>query len=208
MRPSSVFRCLFLFSLAIPVWAQAPKTEPDVVIFNDGERLSGHLVSATSTNFTFQSDALGSITADWSKVKELHSSKSFAVIPKGVEFKRNADTSAIPEGTLAVADQKITVSPAAGEPKIVSVSDATNVVDAGAFEQALKHNGGFFQDWTGGVSGGALFRAGYAGCTHFQRRREPGAYRTAGKLAAPAQPHPNQLHHHLRSGEAAGPPPL
>ncbi len=157
MRHPFVIRCLFLFSLAISARAQSPEPEPDVVIFTDGECLSGHLVSATSANFTFQSDALGSITADWSKVKELHAAKSFAVIPKGVEFKRNADTSAIPEGTLAVADQKITVSPASGEPKIVAVSDATNVVETGAFEKALKHNGGFFHDWTGGVSGGASF---------------------------------------------------
>ncbi len=150
-----MLRCTLLFSLSLVAWAQAPKAEPDVVIFTDGERLSGHLIGANSANFTFQSDMLGSITADWSKVKELHSSKTFAVIPKGVEFKRNADVSAVPEGTVAVADQKITVTPAAGAPKTVAVADATNVVEDGAFKNALMHNPGFFHDWAGGVGAGA-----------------------------------------------------
>jgi hypothetical protein len=157
MRLSSALPCFFLLSLAISAWAQAPKPEPDVVIFTDGERLSGHLVGATATAFTFQSDMLGSITADWTKVRELHSSKAFAVIPKGVDFKRNADTTAIPKGALGVADQKITITPASGAPSTVAVADATNVVEGGAFEKAMTRHTGFFQDWAGGVGGGASF---------------------------------------------------
>lgn len=155
MGQSTILRCTLLLSLSLAAWAQAPKAEPDVVIFTDGERLSGHLVSATSSSFTFQSDMLGSITADWSKVKELHSSKTFAVIPKGVEFKRNANVSGVPEGTLTVADQKITVTPAGGAPKTVAMAEATNVVDDAAFKKALTRNPSFFEDWTGGLGAGA-----------------------------------------------------
>ena len=84
----------------------------DVMVFTDGERLVGKFLRSNGASATFKSDAIGEITVDWSKVKELQSSQAFAVVPKNVELKRNADTSKIPEGTIAVADQKITVTPA------------------------------------------------------------------------------------------------
>src|SRR5580692_984578 len=97
----------------------------DVMVFTDGERLVGKFVRSNGASATFKSDAIGEITVDWSKVKELQSSQAFAVIPKNVQLKRNADTSKIPEGTIAVADQKITVTPAAGQPvQTVAVADA------------------------------------------------------------------------------------
>src|ERR1035438_9849073 len=89
----------------------------DVMVFTDGERLLGKFVRSNGASAVFKSDAIGEITADWSKVKELQSSQAFAVIPKNVVLKRNADTSKIPEGTIAVADQKITVTPSAGQPQ-------------------------------------------------------------------------------------------
>src|ERR1035438_9812063 len=76
-----------------------------VMVFTDGERLLGKFVRSVHTTRVLKSDAIGEITVDWSKVKELQSSQAFAVIPKNVVLKRNADTSKIPEGTIAVADR-------------------------------------------------------------------------------------------------------
>jgi putative salt-induced outer membrane protein YdiY len=103
----------------------------------------------------FKSDALGEVTVDWSKVKELQSSQAFAVLPKNVKLKKNADTSKIPEGTIAVADQKITVTPTAGQTQIVAVAAADHVIDKTSFEKALRHNPGFLSDWAGTVTAGA-----------------------------------------------------
>src|SRR5580698_4820762 len=83
----------------------------DVIVFTDEERLVGKFVRSNGASAIFKSDAIGEITVAWSKVKELQSSQAFAVIPKNVKLKRNADTSNIPEGTIAVADHKITVTP-------------------------------------------------------------------------------------------------
>jgi hypothetical protein len=121
---------------------------PDTILFNSGERLSGHLVSATGATLVFASEALGNVTVPWSKVKELHTSGSFAVIPQGVEIKKNGDTSSIASGPLTVADQKIT-APAAAD-----VSATQNIVDTAAFQHAVTSREGFLHNWRGVVSGG------------------------------------------------------
>jgi hypothetical protein len=127
----------------------------DVMVFTDGERLMGKFVRSNGASAIFKSDAIGEITVPWSKVKELQSSQAFAVIPKNVKLKRNADTSTIPEGTIAVADQKITVTPAAGQTQTVAVADADHVIDKTTFEKELQHNPGFFSDFGGTVTAGA-----------------------------------------------------
>jgi hypothetical protein len=127
----------------------------DVLVFADGERLVGKLLRASGATATFKSDAIGEVTVDWSKVKELESKQSFAVLPKNVQLKRNSDISKIPEGTIAVADQKITVTPAVGAPQTVAVADADHLVDKATFDNAMQHNPGFFHDWGGTITGGA-----------------------------------------------------
>jgi hypothetical protein len=127
----------------------------DVLVFADGERLVGKLLRSNGVSATFKSDAVGELTVDLTKVKELQTKGAFAVIPKGVELKRGGDTSKIPEGAIAVADQKITVTPEGASPQTVAVADADRLVEKGAFDQALMHNPGFFSDWGGTVTAGA-----------------------------------------------------
>ena len=132
-----------------PLWAQ------DVLTFADGERLVGKLVRSNGASATFKSDAIGEVTVDWSKVKELETKEAFAVLPKNVVLKRHADTSKIPEGNLTVADQKITVTPASGPSQTVPVADADRLVEKGAFEAAVAHNPHFYSDWGGTITAGA-----------------------------------------------------
>lgn len=135
--------------------AQAPKPEPDTLELVDGERLLGHFEQSNGSSVKFKSDVLGELTIDWSKIRELHTSQKFAVLPKDLKLKKNADTSKIPEGNIAEADQKITVTPAAGSPQTVSVADTGNVIEQTTFENAVKHNPNFFSDWGGSVTAGA-----------------------------------------------------
>lgn len=135
--------------------AQAAKPEPDVLLLTDGERLVGHFEQSNGSSVKFKSDVLGSVTVDWKNVKELHTSEKFAVIPKNIELKRNADVSNIPQGTIAEADQKITVTPSGGAARTVNVADADHVVEETSFENAVHKNPSFFADWGGGVTAGA-----------------------------------------------------
>src|SRR5689334_24218451 len=97
MRYTHFAVILLLFGVAAPfrVYGQeagaATKAEPDVLILQDGEKLIGHLQSATSSSVVFKSDLAGAITLDWSKVKELHTSEKFAAVPKNVKLRGRED---------------------------------------------------------------------------------------------------------------------
>lgn len=133
--------------------AGQPKPEPDVLLFNDGERLTGHFVKSSGTALSFSSDALGDITVDWSKVKELQSTAKVAVIPKNVRLRKPGDSEAIPQGTLSVQGQQVHLS---GEPpRTIPVADTAQIVDQPGFQKALEHPPGFFEAWKGTVTVGA-----------------------------------------------------
>jgi hypothetical protein len=127
----------------------------DVLVFTDGERLVGKLLRSNGASATFKSDVIGEITVDWSKVGELRSSQTFAVVPKNVVLGRNADASKIPEGTIAVAGQKITVIPVAGQTQTAAVADTDHLIEKTTFDNELQHNPSFFSDWGGTVTAGA-----------------------------------------------------
>jgi hypothetical protein len=147
--------CVAGFLAVQLAFAQNPKPDPDVLLLVDGERLVGHFEQSSGASIKFKSDLVGEVTVDWSKVKELHTSEKFAVIPKNVELRRNSDTSKIPQGTIAAVDQTITVTPATGAPQTVNAADADHVVDETAFENAVHRNPNFFSDWGGAVTIGA-----------------------------------------------------
>lgn len=148
-------RISLLLALGIQsLWAQA-KPEPDVIVFADGERLAGQFERSNGTSITFKSDMIGEITVDWTKVREFQSSKVLAVIPKGVVLRRQGSTAAIPQGTVAVAEKNLVVTPQAGAPQPVPVANLDHVLPETVFENAITHNPGIFSDWAGTVTGGA-----------------------------------------------------
>lgn len=147
-------RCLcLLFATALCASAQAPaKPEPDTLILNDGEKLIGHLVRSTGGSVRFKSDAVGEVNVDWSKIKELHTSGQYAVIPKTAKLGRHPDTSTIPEGALNAADQKVAVGSAT-----LPVGDVGQVVDVATFNKDVKGSPSFLKDWHGTATLAASF---------------------------------------------------
>lgn len=135
---------------------EANKAGPDVLIFSDGEKLIGHLERADSSSVTFKSDMAGEITADWSKISELHSSQKFAVIPKGVKLTRHAEVSRVPQGTVSMTGQKLTVTTATpAAPQVIPVTNAAHVIDEATFQKNVVSSPGFFSGWAGTVAAGA-----------------------------------------------------
>lgn len=197
---------LLLLTVAwIPVQAQETKPTPDTITFTNGDKLAGHFVRATGSTVTFKSDAIGDLTVDWTKVKELETSAYVAVIPKGVRLRKKQIQTNVPQGTLAMQDQRLRVTPAPGAPsQSVPVAGAAVVVDQAVFQKALTRTPGFFSDWSGTITAGAtLVRATqnnqtYTGAVSLVRAEptedwlEP-SYRTSiafsesyGKLTQPA----------------------
>src|SRR5271168_1415805 len=131
---------VWLSMLGLPLFAQPAgpaKADPDVLLFTDGERLTGHFVKSTGSSLTFKSDSLGEITVDWSKVKELQSSAKVAVIPKGVRLRKRAEAANIPQGTLSVEDQQVHLTGEA--PRSMPVADTGSIIDQAGFQNALTH---------------------------------------------------------------------
>jgi hypothetical protein len=143
--------CTGLLSIALSASAADP---PDVLTLADGEKLIGRLVRSIGDSVTFHSDGTGDVTIPWSKIKELDSSRRFAVVPKGVHLKAGRTDGEIPHGVIAVTDQKIQLTPGAGQPvQTIAVSDAGFVIDEPAYEAAF-HNPGLAEDWKGTLTGG------------------------------------------------------
>ena len=152
-RPCFAFTALVLGASTLFGQSKPPARLPDVLLFTDGERLTGHFVRANGAMVTFHSDALGDITVDWKKVKELTSMAKVAVIPKGVRIRKPSQAASIPQGTLTVQDQQVHLAapapPTAQAPIPLSGADA--IIDQAGFEKALRHVS-FLADWKGTVT--------------------------------------------------------
>jgi hypothetical protein len=87
---------------------EEPKIKEELILKND-DRLTGELLNSTGTEVKFKSDLAGEVTVAWSNIKELKSSREFAVIPKDVKDVRNS--AAIPQGGIKIGEKDVVVSP-------------------------------------------------------------------------------------------------
>jgi hypothetical protein len=131
-----------------------PKPPADVVIFTNGDQLTGTLESGTGNSVVFKSDMAGEITIPLDKVKELHSASSFAVLRKDQPIKKIAQARAITPAPIAYSDGKLTVDhPSA--PEVVPVAQISNIIDQATYVKETTGKSGFLTGWNGAVNGGA-----------------------------------------------------
>ncbi|MES2221306.1 MAG: hypothetical protein V4587_10110, partial [Acidobacteriota bacterium] len=104
LRWAATIAALFLPSLLIatPALAGKPKklakVEPkkpeepkEVLIFKNGDQITGKLLNSTGTKIRFDSEVAGEITVPLEKIKELKSDRPFAIVPKEPKgFKKRA----------------------------------------------------------------------------------------------------------------------
>ena len=136
--------------------AQAPPspTAPagqDVIVFTDGTKLIGELKSATGANLVFASNMGFEVVVGWPKVKELHSNKKFAAIPKDIVFRDSLDTGKVARGTIDLENQNLAMKegPAAA-PQTVPLSSVKTVIPDAAFERGMQKQS-FSKGWMGGA---------------------------------------------------------
>jgi hypothetical protein len=155
---------LFLIALLPAAFSQAPAKSakaPDIVVFVNGEQLTGALEKATGDGITFKSEMAGEINVPWAKIKELHSSKSFAILTAKQKLTRKDALALVPQGQISADTKEITVTPpSSGTPRIIPVADASLLVDSGDFDKAIEHPPTLLQGWAGTATGGVtLIRA-------------------------------------------------
>ena len=131
----------------------AAKSEADILIFANGDRLTGKLERSDGSKLIFKTDMAGEITVEWKTVKELHTNRDFAVIPTGVNVKTGENPAKIPQGTLRVENQQIQLSNPGGlAEQTIPTSDSAYIVDKPTFDNAISNHQRLYQAWNGSVT--------------------------------------------------------
>jgi hypothetical protein len=131
--------------------AQAPaaKPSPDVLIFTNGDQLTGTLVRGVSDSIVFKSEMAGEITVPLSKVQELRSSSKFAVLRKNAPITRTPRLA----GTIQVGDGKITIYN--GTTQSIPDKELAYIIDAPTYTKELEGRRSFLEGWNGAITAGA-----------------------------------------------------
>jgi hypothetical protein len=129
---------------------------PDTLVFVNGDRLSGKLVRAVGDEVVFHSEIVGDLTVKWDKIKELHTQTQLAVLEGSIFSWHRQLPAGIPEGTLSVANQLITVHPLTG-PAIapIPLKRAPYIVDENTLNKQIAGHPGLFAGWNGTLTAGA-----------------------------------------------------
>ena len=136
---------------------------PDTLVFVNGELLTGELERGNGDGVTFKSAMAGEITVKWANIKELHSSKSFALITKKEKLTRADALKLVPQGAVVAQNDGSAGAPArqitiSGQQ--IAVADTSLVLPAADFDKAVNHQPDLFHGWGGVATAGAtLVRA-------------------------------------------------
>lgn len=133
-----------------------PAPPPDVIVFTNGDHLSGNLVREVGGKVTFHSAIIGDVIVPWSAIKELRTKTRMAVLDKHLVPRRGKLPVNLPEGTLDISNNFITVHPEnnAVIPPI-PVKDAQFIVDDGTLNREIFGHPSFFAAWNGSATAGA-----------------------------------------------------
>ena len=128
-----------------------PKPSSDVIVFTNGDQLTGTLERGVGNSIVFKSDMAGEITVSLDKVKEMHSSGSFAVLRKDIPVSRKT----VVPGTLIYIDGKLTVAVPTAAPETVPANQIAYIIDQPTYDKELEKKPGPLYGWNGAVNGGA-----------------------------------------------------
>jgi Protein of unknown function, DUF481 len=157
---------VFLLSVSVPMAsASAPnpaaakakvRTPPDKIVFTNGDQITGKFEREVAGTVFFKSDMLGEVSVPWSKIKELQANTPMAVLDKNVTPRRGRVPQHLPEGTITVAGDMITVHPASHAMIApIPVKNAQYILDQTTLDKQLYGRPGFFAGWNGSATVGA-----------------------------------------------------
>lgn len=129
---------------------QAGKAPPDVLVFTNGDQLTGKLERVTAGNAFFKSDMAGELTIPLVKVKELHSGSEFVALRKEL----NRQLTPLAAGTVTFSKDEVEIQPTAGAVQTLPAADLGYLVDVSTYARAVDHHATPFQGWTGEATAG------------------------------------------------------
>ena len=138
-------------TVATRAQSAAAKSAPDVIVFTNGDQLTGTLERASGDSFVFKSDVVGEVTVSADKIKELRANGKFVALNKNEQITR---TSKQP-GAITYADNAISVADIkSGAPEVIPIKNLANLIDDATFTTEVTSNPGIWYGWHGAVSGG------------------------------------------------------
>jgi hypothetical protein len=97
----------------------------------------------------------GEIKVAWKNIKQLRSSKQFALLAKNQKLTRKDALSAVPQGQVEVSGNQISVGP-----RTEPIANASLLIDGAAFDKAVNSKPSLLHDWSGTATAGvSLVRA-------------------------------------------------
>jgi len=130
--------------------SKPPQPAPDVLIFVNGDQMTGKLMHSTGDTVTFHSDMAGDLTVSWAKVKELRSQRQFVVLGKR-DGRSWRSLRRVPSGSITVENNKIELQ-GKGEAQVMPVKDTADVLDLETFNQEALQEVNFFRRWSGSAT--------------------------------------------------------
>lgn len=212
--PQSTLRKLMLVGLAVvltplglPAQEKSATSTPDVIVFNNGDQLTGKFERGVGDSILFKSDAVGEVTIPMSKVKELKSSSNFVVLRKDEKVTRTPK----PAEAITVENGSVTQTTPSGNAETIPSKNVGYIIDGTTYDKELNGHPGFFRGWDGAVTGGATvlqstsYGQTYTAALNLFRDIPSVAYlpprtrttfnllETYGKLTQPVVPNPTNL---------------
>jgi hypothetical protein len=130
---------------------KTPKPPPDVIVFTNGDQLTGTLERGVGNSIVFKSDVAGEVTVPLDKVKSLHVSGNFAVLGKNAPISRKAVT----PGAIQYSDKKLSVTTPNGAVETLPADKIAFIIDQPTYNRELAKLPGPLYGWNGNVHGGA-----------------------------------------------------
>lgn len=125
--------------------ADSPK-QPDVIIFKNGDRLTGKFIRAIKGTATFHSNVAGDVSISWNDIKEIQLASKFVTVP--------------PKTPPKAAAQPVEVTVVEGpNAQPSTVSSAEYLIDQAAYDRATQHKLSMISGWTGTATAGATIVA-------------------------------------------------
>jgi len=146
-------------TFALPGHAQsAPSAAPapDVIVFTNGDQLTGKLLREIGGSVTFHSDIAGDVIVTWDKIKSIHTSQQFAVIQQGQHVTRKTADTDVAQGVVQVQDDQVKVATGTGgTTKDIPVKNTQYMIDEATYGKEVRRNPSFKYGWNGSITGGA-----------------------------------------------------
>lgn len=134
--------------------ASVPQPAADVIVFANGDQLTGQLQQVSDGDVYFKNDAAGKLKIPWIQVKELRSVGPFAVIRTQDKVRRGRANADVAVGPFLATAQQVTVHTAKGD-QIIPIANVAYMVQGADFTNAVEHSPGPLHGWAGSITGGA-----------------------------------------------------